>query len=254
MSSYEALAASYDGLMADASYCRRAAFLDRLLKKSAIPVHSVLDLACGTGTISCLLAQQGYQVIATDGSEEMLTQAMGKAMALGEGMPLFLQQDMTRLRLAEPVDAAVSTLDSLNYLTREKDVRETFHRVWRWLRPGGQFIFDVNTPYKLQRMDGQIYMDETEETCCVWRTFFSQRTQVCTYQVDLFQLRPDGAWERTFEEHRELAWSREQLCAWLEEAGFEKIAVTGDLSLRSPREDADRWIVRARKPLAKEEK
>ncbi|WP_308857601.1 class I SAM-dependent methyltransferase [uncultured Oscillibacter sp.] len=254
MSSYEALAASYDGLMADASYCRRAAFLDRLLKKSAIPVHSVLDLACGTGTISCLLAQQGYQVIATDGSEEMLTQAMGKAVALGEGMPLFLQQDMTRLRLAEPVDAAVSTLDSLNYLTREKDVRETFHRVWRWLRPGGQFIFDVNTPYKLQRMDGQIYMDETEETCCVWRTFFSQRTQVCTYQVDLFQLRPDGAWERTFEEHRERAWSRAQFCAWLEEAGFEKITVTGDLSLRSPREDADRWIIRARKPLAKEEK
>ena len=142
----------------------------------------------------------------------------------------------------------------MNYLTREKDVRETFHRVWRWLRPGGQFIFDVNTPYKLQRMDGQIYMDETEESCCVWRTFFSQRTQVCTYQVDLFQLRPDGAWERTFEEHRERAWSRAQLCAWLEEAGFEKIAVTGDLSLRSPREDADRWIIRARKPLAKEEK
>lgn len=254
MSSYEALAASYDGLMADASYCRRAAFLDRLLKKSAIPVRSVLDLACGTGTISCLLAQQGYEVIATDGSEEMLTQAVGKAAALGERMPLFLQQDMTRLRLAEPVDAVVSTLDSLNYLTREKDVRETFCRVWRWLRPGGQFIFDVNTPYKLQRMDGQIYMDETEETCCVWRTFFSQRTQVCTYQVDLFQLRPDGAWERTFEEHRERAWSREQLCAWLEEAGFEKVVVTGDLSLRSPREDADRWIIRARKPLAKEEK
>ena len=254
MSSYEALAASYDGLMADASYCRRAAFLDRLLQKSAIPVHSVLDLACGTGTISCLLARQGYQVIATDGSEEMLTQAMGKAMELGEGMPLFLLQDMTRLRLAEPVDAAVSTLDSLNYLTREKDVRETFRRVWRWLRPGGQFIFDVNTPYKLQRMDGQIYMDETEESCCVWRTFFSRRTQVCTYQVDLFQLRPDGAWERTFEEHRERAWSRAQLCAWLEDAGFEKIAVTGDLSLRSPREDADRWIIRARKPLAKEEK
>lgn len=254
MSSYDALAASYDALTVDVGYRRRADYLARQFRRSAAPVETVLDLACGTGTISCLLAQQGYQVIATDGSEEMLTQAMGKAMALGEGMPLFLQQDMTRLRLAEPVDAAVSTLDSLNYLTREKDVRETFHRVWRWLRPGGQFIFDVNTPYKLQRMDGQIYMDETEETCCVWRTFFSQRTQVCTYQVDLFQLRPDGAWERTFEEHRERAWSREQLCAWLEEAGFEKITVTGDLSLRSPREDADRWIVRARKPLAKEKK
>lgn len=254
MNAYQGLAGAYDSLTGDVGYERRADYLEKLFARSRIPVHTVLDLACGTGTISCLLAQQGYQVIATDGSEEMLTQAMGKAMALGEGMPLFLQQDMTRLRLAEPVDAAVSTLDSLNYLTREKDVRETFHRVWRWLRPGGQFIFDVNTPYKLQRMDGQIYMDETEESCCVWRTFFSQRTQVCTYQVDLFQLRPDGAWERTFEEHRERAWSRAQLCAWLEEAGFEKIAVTGDLSLRSPREDADRWIIRARKPLAKEEK
>lgn len=254
MSSYEALAASYDALMADASYRKRADFLERLLRKSAIPVYSVLDLACGTGTISCLLAQRGYQVIATDGSEEMLTQAAGKAAALGEQMPLFLHQDMTRLRLAEPVDAVVSTLDSLNYLTREKDVRETFRRVWRWLRPGGQFLFDVNTPYKLRRMDGQIYMDETEETCCVWRTFFSQRTQVCTYQVDLFQLRPDGAWERTFEEHRERAWSREQLQSWLEEAGFEKITVTGDLTMRVPREDEDRWIIRAGKPLAKEEK
>lgn len=140
MSSYEALAASYDALMADASYRKRADFLDRLLQKSAIPVHSVLDLACGTGTISCLLAQRGYQVIATDGSEEMLTQAAGKAAALEDRMPLFLHQDMTRLRLAEPVDAAVSTLDSLNYLTRERDVRETFRRVWQWLRPAGSLF------------------------------------------------------------------------------------------------------------------
>ena len=254
MKSYQSLADSYDALMADAEHRRRAAFLMRAFRKSKPAVHTVLDLACGTGTISCLLAQRGYQVIATDGSEEMLTQAAGKAASLEERMPLFLHQDMTRLRLAEPVDAAVSTLDSLNYLTREKDVRETFRRVWQWLRPGGQFIFDVNTPYKLQRMDGQIYMDETEETCCVWRTFFSRRTQVCTYQVDLFQLRPDGAWERTFEEHRERAWSREQLQAWLEEAGFEKITVTGDLSLRAPREDADRWIVRAEKAPVKKKK
>ena len=77
---------------------------------------------------------------------------------------------------------------------------------------------------------------------------------MCTYQVDLFQLRPDGAWERTFEEHRERAWSREQLQSWLEEAGFEKITVTGDLTMRAPREDEDRWIIRAGKPLAKEEK
>lgn len=252
MSSYEALAASYDGLMADAAYRKRADFLERLLKKSAIPVRSVLDLACGTGTISCLLAQRGYQVIATDGSEEMLTQAMRKAAALPGQPPLFLHQNMARLRLADMVDAVVSTLDSLNYLTRERDVQETFRRVYRWLRPGGQFIFDVNTPYKLQRMDRQIYMDETEESCCVWRTFFSPRTQICTYQVDLFQLRPDGAWDRTFEEHRERAWDETQLRTWLEEAGFEKIVVTGDLTMRAPRADEDRWIVRAEKAREKD--
>ena len=146
MSSYDALAASYDGLMIDGGYRKRADWLDRQLRKSAIPVHTVLDLACGTGTISCLLAQKGYQVTATDGSEEMLTQAMQKAAALEGQPPLFLHQTMPRLRLLEPVDAAVSTLDSLNYLTREKDIRETFCRVYRWLKPGGQFIFDVNTP------------------------------------------------------------------------------------------------------------
>ena len=146
MSSYDALASSYDGLMADGSYQKRADWLERLFRKSAIPVHAVLDLACGTGTISCLLAQRGYEVTATDGSEEMLTQAMGKAAALDGQPPLFLHQSMPRLKLIEPVDAAVSTLDSLNYLTREKDIRETFRRVYRWLKPGGQFIFDVNTP------------------------------------------------------------------------------------------------------------
>lgn len=248
MSSYDALASSYDGLMADGSYRKRAAFLERQFSKSAIPVRTVLDLACGTGTIACLLAARGYQVTATDGSEEMLTQAMGKAAALEGQPPLFLHQSMPRLRLLEPVDAAVSTLDSLNYLTRERDIRETFRRVYRWLKPGGQFIFDVNSPYKLRRMDGQIYMDETEDSFCVWRTFFSERTQVCTYQVDLFRRRADGAWERDFEEHRERAWSEAQLRQYLADAGFERVAVTGDMTRRPPKAEEDRWIVTAARP------
>lgn len=245
MSSYDALAGSYDALMVDGSYLKRVEWLERLFRKSAIPVQTVLDLACGTGTIACLLAERGYQVTATDGSEEMLTQAVMKAAALEERAPLFLHQAMPKLRLLEPVDAAISTIDSLNYLTREKDLRETFKRVYRWLKPGGQFIFDMNTPYKLRRMDGQIYMDETEDSFCVWRTFFSERTQVCTYQVDLFQEREDGAWERTFEEHREKAWSMDQLCDFLTEAGFETVHVTGDLTLRAPKAEEDRWLIRA---------
>ncbi len=245
MNVYGALAASYDGLMADGAYRRRAAFLERRLKKSPIPVETVLDLGCGTGTIACLLAERGYEVIAADGSGEMLTQAAAKAEDL-DRPPLFLQQAMPRLRLARPVDTVVSTLDSLNYLTAERDLRETFRRVRRWLKPGGLFLFDVNTPYKLRRMDGQLYMDETEEAVCVWRTFFSEKKRVCTYQVDLFHLRPDGAWDRSFEEHRERAWSEEELRNCLSEAGFSSVRLTGDLTDKPPRPDEDRWQFEAR--------
>ena len=240
MSAYDVLAASYDGLMADGAYRRRAAFLERRLRKSPFPVETVLDLGCGTGTIACLLARGGYAVIAADGSEEMLTQAAAKAEGL-DHPPLFLHQAMPRLRLARPVDAAVSTLDSLNYLTGERDLRETFRHVRRWLKPGGLFLFDVNTPYKLRRMDGQLYMDEAEGTCCVWRTFFSEKRRICTYQVDLFRLRPDGAWDRSFEEHRERAWSEEELRRYLGEAGFSSVRLTGDLTDRPPKPDEDRW-------------
>ena len=240
MSAYDALAASYDGLMSDGSYRRRAAFLERRLKKSAVPVRRVLDLGCGTGTIACLLAGRGYEVLASDASEEMLTQAAAKAAGL-ERPPLFIRQSMPRLLLDRPVDAVVSTLDSLNYLTRERDLREAFRRVRRALRPGGLFLFDVNTPYKLRRMDGQLYMDETEESVCVWRTFFSEKKQVCTYQVDLFRLRPDGAWDRSFEEHRERAWSEEELRRFLTEAGFSSVRLTGDLTDKPPQLNEDRW-------------
>ena len=98
MNGYDALASSYDALMADGAYRRRADFLERLFRTSRIPVCSVLDLACGTGTIACLLAERGYRVTAVDGSEEMLAQAAAKAAGL-ESPPLFIHQAMPRLRI-----------------------------------------------------------------------------------------------------------------------------------------------------------
>lgn len=248
MSSYDALAASYDGLMADVEYRRRADYLTRRFRGSDLPVETVLDLACGTGTIACLLAERGYRVVATDGSEEMLTQAAQKAAGL-ERPPLFLHQSMPRLRLGMTVDAAISTLDALNYLTRRTDLRDTLERVYRWLRPGGLFLFDVNTPYKLRRMDGQVYLDETEDSYCVWRTFYAPGRKICTYQVDLFRLNGDGTWDRAFEEHRERAWEREELEEYLAEAGFGPVTVTGDLTGRSPAPEEDRWIFHCQKPV-----
>jgi ubiquinone/menaquinone biosynthesis C-methylase UbiE len=246
VSSYENLAGAYDELTVDVQYRKRADWLIRQFRKSRIPVHSVLDLGCGTGTIACLLAARGYEVVAADASEEMLTAAAQKASVL-EKAPLFLHQQMQHLRLLEPVDAAVSTLDALNYLTRPKNVQETFRRVYRALAPGGEFLFDVNSPYKLRRMDGQTWLDEKEDVFCVWRTDFSEKTKVCTYWVDLFEQEKNGSWRRSCEEHRERAWETEELTAWLQEAGFAKIRVTGDLTERAPRTDEDRLIFRCRK-------
>lgn len=254
MNSYEALAGAYDVLMTDVQYRRRAEYLARQFRKSRVPVRNVLDLACGTGSIACLLAERGYSVTAADGSVEMLTEASRKVAALSlEKPPFLLHQAMPKLRLMGQVDAAVSTLDSLNYLTRPSDVQETFRRVARYLVPGGQFIFDVNTPYKLRRMDGQVWLDETEDVYCVWRTEFSRRTEICTYWVDLFRRRPDGSWSRGSEKHRERAWGEAELRQWLTEAGFGRITVTGDMTDAPPGPEEDRWIFLCEKSLTEEQ-
>ena len=247
MSAYDALAASYDGLMADGAYRRRAAFLERRLKKSRIPVHTILDLACGTGTMACLLAERGYEVLAADGSGEMLTQAAEKAAEL-EHPPLFLLQAMPKLRLVRPVDAVVSTLDSLNYLTRERDLQETLRRVRRWLKPGGLFLFDVNTPEKLEALDGQVFLDETEDAYCVWRTEFSKRSRICSYFMDIFRLDPAaGRWDRGEELHRERAYTPAELTAMLEAAGFTGVRAWGERKLRPPKPGEQRIFFTARK-------
>lgn len=244
MSSYGALAGAYDALTTDVRYLRRADFLERLFRKSTAPVHSVLDLACGTGTLACLLAERGYDVVATDASLDMLAMAQHKAALFSGKPPLFVHQAMPCLCLLEPVDAAVCTLDALNYLTKPGDVRRTFERVYRYLKPGGQFIFDINSVYKLQRMDGQMYLDETDDIYCVWRAEFSPRTRIATYWVDLFQRREDGTWERSCEEHRERAYEVDELKGYLTAAGFSRITVSGDLRQTPPRADEDRIIFR----------
>ena len=249
MSCYEALAASYDGLTRDIPYEKYLRFFKTLLRRHGVTATTVLDLACGTGSLSVLLAKHGYRVLGVDRSEEMLTVAAEKAMELEENQPLFVAQPMQRLKIPEPVDACVCALDSINYVTKPQDVQKAFRRVYESLRPGGLFVFDINTPYKLESLDGQVFLDETEDSYCVWRTFYAPGRKICTYQVDLFRLNANGSWDRAFEEHRERAWGREELETYLTEAGFGAVTVTGDLTSRPPAAEEDRWIFRCQKPV-----
>lgn len=239
MIAYETLAASYDRLTNDVPYPRIASFAQNLLTDRGISPRSVLDLACGTGAMSVLLAQAGYRVIGVDMSEEMLTMASEKAMALSDNRPFFVRQRMQRLRLPQPVDWVFSGLDSINYLTNPLDCQETFRRVYAALEPGGAFLFDINTPEKLRAMDGEIFLDEDDDVFCVWRSEFNESTRICTYGMDIFQRR-GRHWERSQEEHLEYAYTPAELLEYLQDAGFTRIEQFGDLRAEPPKEGEQR--------------
>ena len=238
MSCYSSLARAYDDLTGDVAYEKRADYLEKLFGRSHITVHTVLDLACGTGTMTWLLTGRGYEMIAVDGSEEMLAAAMEKSGSVEGVAPVFLHQSMPKLDLYGTVEAAICCVDSLNYLSAPGDVQRTFERLHLFIAPGGVLIFDINTVAKLQALDGQVFLDETEDTYCVWRTEYSRG--VCTYYMDLVCERPDGAWERSLELHRQRGYTVEELKRWLEQAGFGEIRTYGDMKMRAPKEEEQR--------------
>ena len=248
MNSYSFLAESYDQLTADVDYPGLADYLERHFRQAKCPVRTVLDLACGTGSLTCELARRGYETIGADLSEEMLAVAREKAAALDEGVipPLLLHQPMEKLDLYGTIDACVCCLDSVNYVTRPDRLRRAFQRVHLFLMPGGLFIFDADTPEKLRAMDGQVFLDETEDTYCVWRGEWSPRRRVCTFGMDLFR-REGDVWLRGEELHEEYAYEPAELEAYLRQAGFRDIRRSGDRTLRRPREGEQRIFFTARK-------
>ena len=245
MDAYHNLAVSYDRLTNDVDYEATVAFYHEILKREGLSPRTAVDLACGTGTVTAILARQGLDVIGVDMSEEMLTVAMEKVMDMAQP-PRFVCQKLQELHLPRGVDLAVCALDSLDYVTDPADCREAIRRVYKALNPGGIFIFDVNTPEKLRAMDGQVFLDEDDDVYCVWRGEFDEQANICSYGMDLFQ-RTGDLWERSFEEHREYAYSEEQLRQYLKAAGFTHIRVYADRLFESPRPGEQRIYIKARK-------
>ena len=245
MDAYHALASSYDRLTWDVDYAAVVDFYFQILAAEGFSPRTAVDLACGTGSVTVLLAQKGLHVAGVDMSEDMLCQASQKAMEAGLNIP-FICQRLEQLQLPRGVDLAVCALDSLDYITNPEDCRMALRRAYKAINPGGCLIFDVNTPEKLQAMDGQVFLDEDEDVYCVWRGEFDRESNICTYGMDLFQ-RQGNHWERSWEEHREYAYSRQQLTKYLKEAGFTSIRVYGDRRLEEPNSADQRIYFKARK-------
>lgn len=245
MDAYHALASSYDRLTSDVDYGQTVAFYGQILQREHCNPRTAVDLACGTGSVSVLLAKQGIRVTGVDMSEEMLTVACHKAQEL-DTPPMFVCQKLQELRLPRGVDLAVCALDSMNYILDPADCCEAIRRAYKVLNPGGILIFDVNTPEKLRAMDGQVFLDEDDDVYCVWRGEFDEETNILSYGMDLFQRQGD-VWQRSFEEHKEYAYTQDELVGYLKAAGFCGIRVYGDRRFGMPEVGEQRIYISARK-------
>lgn len=239
MEAYTDFAYVYDTLMDNTPYEQWCERIMDILRRHGIDKELVLDLGCGTGTLTELLAKKGYDMIGVDYSQEMLARAMEKREESGLQI-LYLLQDMREFELYGTVKAVVSVCDSLNYLLEEEEVIETFRLVNNYLDPKGLFIFDFNTVYKYKEVIGDTTIAENREDCSfIWENYYHEEDEINEYEVTFFV--KEGDLYRRFEEtHYQRGYTPGQMKNFLTKAGLEFVAMTdsdtgGEVTLESER-------------------
>ena len=246
--SYGIFSEFYDALTANVSYDTVAQVLSSLLTRYGKGRGLLLDLACGTGSVSVRLAEQGYEVIGVDLSPEMLSEAQNKAYSAGQNI-LFLCQDMTKLDLYGTVDAAVCTLDGLCHLPDEESVQAALRKVSLFMNPGGVFLFDVNSVYKHRAVLGNnTFVYDTDDVYCVWQNTLLSDGVTVQMDLDFFEPVSDaGDYVRQSERFTERAYPRETLEAMLKKAGFTVLDVFDGYSEKPAHDTSERLLFAVRK-------
>ena len=260
---YNVIASVYDRLNAEIDYAKWADFVEEAFDKF-LPNRPeiVLDLACGTGSMTRELAMRGYDMIGADGSAEMLSVAADRAyINVGTDdetrLPiLYLHQDMRSFELYGTVDAVTCCLDSINYLTENADVEKCFSLVHNYLDPNGLFLFDVNSPYKFENVYGDnVYILEDENGAdgensvfCAWQNRYDRETRICDFYLTLFSEDEDGdgRYIRQDETQRERMYKTDELEEMLRKTGFDVLGIYGDMSFGDVKSDTERIYIAAR--------
>jgi len=246
--SYTVFSQVYDEFMDNVDYEGWTEFICERLKEHGITSGLVLDLGCGTGTLTELLADRGYDMIGVDGSEDMLMSAQEKKSASGHDI-LYLQQDLAGFELYGTVRAIVSVCDSLNYLTEEEELARTFALVSNYLEPGGVFIFDLNTEHKYRNIIGNTTIAENRDNASfIWENSYDEEVKINEYLLTLFLRRQDGLYTRSQELHVQKAYTLFEVRMLLEKAGLSPEAVYDDYTLLLPDEETQRWTIVVLKP------
>ena len=262
-SSYEGFAHLYDKLQSDVPYDDYVDYYLKALEKFGGEKGLCLDLGCGTGNITLRLSQKGFDMIGVDSSLDMLDVAREKAERSGANI-LFLNQDMRSFELYGTVGAVFSSLDCMNYVTDSDDLKKVFELVNNYLDPGGIFVFDMNSEYKLAHILGDnTYVSSDEDIFYSWEISFDEESRICTFYLTFFEKYEDLCetydeerrenvyytkvlYERFDEVHEERAYSVDEIKKLLEDAGLEFLGAYDDLSFEPWKDDSERIFFIAR--------
>ncbi len=260
---YESFAEVYDLFMDDVPYAVWADYLIGRLREQGVTDGLILDLGCGTGAMTRLLANAGYNMIGADLSADMLAIAQEKEWDDPLGI-LYLQQDMRAFELYGTVRAVISCCDSLNYLLKEEELAQVFSLVHNYLDPGGVFLFDMNTLHKYRKILGDnVFAQTREEGALIWENTWYEEEKINRYDVTLFL--PEEPWEsdalhnesfggdhrvyrRFTETHDQRGYEASLICDLLKEAGLVPISVTEGYSDKPAGPEDERMLFMAVKP------
>lgn len=244
MAGYKDFAFFYDLLMKNADYESRFDYIIGLLAENGIGEGILLDMACGTGTLSKMFAQKGFDVVGVDASEEMLSKAQEKKLEENFDA-LFLCQKMEELDLFGTIDAAVCTLDSLNHVTEKEKIREIFRRVALFMNDGGVFLFDVNTLFKHREVLGNnAFVFDTENVFCAWQNTLLEDGETTQIDLDIFESdeEEDDVYVRYSEEFFERGYELNFLKKTLEQFRFEVVGIYDDMTKEPIKESSERAV------------
>ncbi len=245
MEAYTGFAEVYDVFQDNVPYEEWCSYVTGLLKEYQVMDGLVLDLGCGTGSLTELMARSGYDMIGIDNSGEMLQIAMNKRNASGLDI-LYLLQDMRGFELYGTVKAVISICDSMNYIMEYQELVEVFRLVNNYLDPKGVFIFDLNTEYKYRELlADNTFAEDREESSFIWNNFYDEEDKVNEYDLTLFV--KEGELYRKFEEtHYQRAYGLDQIQQAISDGGMEFVAAY-DACTRNPvQQDSERIYVIAR--------
>lgn len=253
MNGYNVFARYYDDLTANIDYRKRAEYFHEIIKKFKTTENNILlDLACGTGSISEEMARIGYDVIGVDYSQEMLGIALDKKFDSGLNIQ-YLCQDMRNIDMFGTIDITICALDSINHLDNIEDVRKVFQKVSLFSEYNGLFIFDINTIYKHRNiLADNTFTYETDNLYCIWENTLNKDTNEVKMNLEFFELEENGLYSRSSDGFSEKAYSEEVIDRMLAENNFDILAKYGDDTFNAPEEKTQRIIYVARCNLMKE--